>query len=78
VQVTNRCNMKCPFGDFCIEKIEQPAGNVRTEPLPAILARLAAADAGNDCQQCWTLCRGTAQALGPGLTLGDWADLVGM
>lgn len=59
----------------CIERIHEPVGTIRDTPLPVLLQRLAARDAGAGCQDCWTLCRGTAQAMGQRGTLKDWADL---
>jgi MoaA/NifB/PqqE/SkfB family radical SAM enzyme len=61
----------------CIEKIDLPAGNVRREPLGAIHARLVRRGDGDGCQQCWTACRGFAQALGEGGTWSAWRDLAG-
>ncbi len=58
----------------CIEKIDEPAGNVREEPLADILERLAEADAGRGCQECWTLCRGISQVLGDGGSPRAWRD----
>ncbi len=59
----------------CIEKIDQPIGNIRDEPLAAIHERMRIADAGDGCQDCWTACRGFAQALGEGGTWSSWMDL---
>lgn len=59
----------------CIEKIDRAAGNVRTEPLPVILARLRDLPEINGCQDCWTLCRGFNQAMGAGGSLKSWVDL---
>ena len=59
----------------CIETIDRPVGSVREAPVSELLARLEQADRGRGCQACWTLCRGTAQALGRGGGLGDWLDL---
>jgi AdoMet-dependent heme synthase len=59
----------------CIEKIDRAFGNVRTEPLHTIHRRLVDADAGHGCQQCWTACRGFAQALGDGGSVSAWRDL---
>jgi len=61
----------------CIEKIDRPAGNVRHEPLAVIHARLRARDDAAGCQDCWTACRGFAQALGEGGTWAAWRDLAG-
>lgn len=59
----------------CIETIDQPVGSVRTSSMRELHARLKVADRGDGCQACWTLCRGTAQALGQGGGLADWLDL---
>ena len=61
----------------CIEKIDQTVGNVRQSPLPALLAKLRDQNAGHNCQQCWTLCRGFNQALGQGGSVNGWLDLGG-
>ena len=59
----------------CIEKIDVVAGNVRQMSLKEIHARLVQLDAGRNCQQCWTVCRGMNQALGGGGSLQSWVDL---
>jgi MoaA/NifB/PqqE/SkfB family radical SAM enzyme len=59
----------------CIEKIDRACGNIKREPLRVIHQRLVDADAGRGCQQCWTACRGFAQALGDGGTVDTWRDL---
>jgi MoaA/NifB/PqqE/SkfB family radical SAM enzyme len=59
----------------CIEKIDRPVGNVRTEPLAAILGRLKGLDEVARCQQCWTLCRGFNQAFAGGGSLASWREL---
>jgi AdoMet-dependent heme synthase len=59
----------------CIEKIDRVQGNVRREPLPAILGRMRALPEVATCQDCWTLCRGVSQALGSGGRLESWRDL---
>jgi MoaA/NifB/PqqE/SkfB family radical SAM enzyme len=59
----------------CIEKIDRAFGNIRTEPLRRIHRRIVEADPGRGCQQCWTACRGFAQALGDGGSVGAWRDL---
>jgi MoaA/NifB/PqqE/SkfB family radical SAM enzyme len=61
----------------CIEHIDWVAGNIRDEPLPAILARMHGDPRVAACQQCWTICRGFAQALGDRGTARGWVDLVG-
>jgi MoaA/NifB/PqqE/SkfB family radical SAM enzyme len=59
----------------CIEKIDRRFGNVRDEPLAAILARMREGGTARGCQDCWTLCRGFNQSLGRGGTLKGWLDL---
>ncbi len=59
----------------CIEKIDRIVGNAKTERLATLHARLVELSAGTGCQDCWTLCRGTAQALGEGGSLQSWLDL---
>jgi MoaA/NifB/PqqE/SkfB family radical SAM enzyme len=60
----------------CIEHIDWTAGNIRTEPLPAILARMQGDPRVAACQQCWTVCRGFSQSLGGGGTVNGWVDLM--
>jgi MoaA/NifB/PqqE/SkfB family radical SAM enzyme len=59
----------------CIEKIDRRFGNVRDEPLTAILERMRAGGTARGCQDCWTLCRGFNQSLGQGGTVRGWLDL---
>jgi MoaA/NifB/PqqE/SkfB family radical SAM enzyme len=59
----------------CIEKIDRPVGNVRSEPLRAILERLRDLPEVRTCQDCWTLCRGFGQAMGEGGSARSWTDL---
>jgi radical SAM protein with 4Fe4S-binding SPASM domain len=59
----------------CIEKIDRSVGNVRKEPLSVLHARLKSSDAGRGCQDCWTACRGFAQALQDGGSLRGWQDM---
>jgi radical SAM protein with 4Fe4S-binding SPASM domain len=59
----------------CIEKIDRVQGNVRREPLAAILARMRDLDEVARCQDCWTLCRGNSQAMGGRPSLASWRDL---
>lgn len=58
----------------CIEKINEVHGNIRDESLTAILARMRRGGAGS-CQDCWTLCRGLAQALSNRGSAQAWHDL---
>lgn len=59
----------------CIEHIDWTAGNVRDEPLAAILERMKADPRIAGCQACWTVCRGFAQVLGAGGSRTAWTDL---
>ena len=60
----------------CIERIDEIAGNVKTESLMEIHQRLAGRRAEiSACQKCWTACRGFQQALGGGGNARNWLDL---
>jgi MoaA/NifB/PqqE/SkfB family radical SAM enzyme len=59
----------------CIEKIDTVVGNVRREPLGRIHDRLMKLNAGRQCQECWTACRGFNQSMGGGGNLRSWWDL---
>ena len=61
----------------CIEKIDRPVGNVRTEPLAQIHRRLVEDRAEVErCQDCWTACRGFGQFLGGGPPVRSWWQLM--
>jgi MoaA/NifB/PqqE/SkfB family radical SAM enzyme len=59
----------------CIERIDSVVGNVRDEPMAAIIAKMKGLDSVARCQDCWTLCRGFSQALGQGGTARSLMDL---
>lgn len=59
----------------CIERIDSVAGNVREEPLAAIIAKMKGLESVARCQDCWTLCRGFSQALGQGASVRSLIDL---
>ncbi len=59
----------------CIEHIDWTAGNVRDEPLAAIVARMQGDPRIAGCQACWTVCRGFSQVLGQGGSVSAWTDL---
>jgi hypothetical protein len=60
----------------CIERIDETVGNVKSEPLSVLHARLVARqDESARCQRCWTACRGLQQALGGGASAGALYDL---
>jgi MoaA/NifB/PqqE/SkfB family radical SAM enzyme len=51
----------------CIERIDEHVGNVRTDHLRTLHARLLARQEEiATCQRCWTACRGLQQSLGEG------------
>jgi radical SAM protein with 4Fe4S-binding SPASM domain len=59
----------------CIERIDAVVGNVRDETMASIIAKMRGLPQVAHCQDCWTLCRGTAQALGQGSNLRSLLDL---
>jgi MoaA/NifB/PqqE/SkfB family radical SAM enzyme len=60
----------------CIEHIDRVVGNVRDASLVELHRRLVArADESRACQDCWTACRGMAQAIGGGGSVGAFLDL---
>ncbi len=60
----------------CIEKIDSVVGNVKKEPLGVLHRRLVdAASELSGCQDCWTACRGLAQALGRRGSVSTLRDL---
>ena len=60
----------------CIERIDTIYGNLKDESLGSIHARMLADRAPIErCQQCWTACRGMAEALGGRGSLTGWRDL---
>lgn len=60
----------------CIERIDQPVGNLRQESLPILFARLAQdREARMGCQACWTACRGLQQFAGRRGSLRTWWTL---
>jgi len=60
----------------CIERIDEPVGNLRDAPLAELHARLLSRqDEVARCQACWTACRGVGQLLGDGGRASSWRDL---
>ncbi|NLI78867.1 MAG: radical SAM protein [Candidatus Riflebacteria bacterium] len=47
----------------CTETLDQPVGNILTDDIRTIRARLRAAQKRSTCSQCWTSCRGFAESL---------------
>lgn len=63
----------------CIERIGEPAGNLRLDSLAELHRRLTSEREQSEisqCQQCWTACRGFHQAVGNRGNLGSWRDMV--
>jgi MoaA/NifB/PqqE/SkfB family radical SAM enzyme len=48
---------------FCIDRLDDPVGNILTEEMEVIEQRLLARHRLNRCQGCWTSCRGSIEAL---------------
>ena len=60
----------------CIERIGKPVGNIRDHRLPELHKRLRGdQEEVATCQQCWTACRGIADALGGGGNINNLMDL---
>jgi MoaA/NifB/PqqE/SkfB family radical SAM enzyme len=60
----------------CIEKIDEPVGNVRTDSLATLHGRLLAKQGEiASCQACWTACRGIQQIAGGGGNTRAWLHL---
>jgi MoaA/NifB/PqqE/SkfB family radical SAM enzyme len=60
----------------CIERIDEPIGNIRESSLTQLHQRLVARNAElAECQRCWTACRGLTQAVGDGGSVRAWLDL---
>ena len=58
----------------CIDRNDQPAGDLRVDPLDRVLAELCRQAEDDPCGRCWTSCRGLAEVLtGPrgALSLGE-------
>jgi MoaA/NifB/PqqE/SkfB family radical SAM enzyme len=47
----------------CIDRLDDPVGNILTDPLEKIVAGLHEQYLTQDCQRCWTSCRGSIEAL---------------
>jgi MoaA/NifB/PqqE/SkfB family radical SAM enzyme len=48
---------------FCIDRLENSAGNILRDPMRDILGRLHQQHQGNDCRDCWTSCRGSIETI---------------
>jgi MoaA/NifB/PqqE/SkfB family radical SAM enzyme len=47
----------------CIDKLDEPLGNILEEELPVLQARLLEAQRRGGCAGCWTSCRGPIETL---------------
>ena len=47
----------------CIDRLDEPVGNILTDPLEKIVEGLHEQFERQDCQDCWTSCRGSIEAL---------------
>jgi radical SAM protein with 4Fe4S-binding SPASM domain len=60
----------------CIERIDEPVGNVRAASLRELYAKVSAQhERLASCQRCWTACRGLTQALSGEFSAQNWLDL---
>jgi len=48
---------------LCIDRLDEPVGNLLEEEASTIQKRLADAWRDNDCRSCWTSCRGAIETL---------------
>ena len=60
----NLCNVDSQ-GDvsLCIDRLEDRAGNILTDPMDEIERRLLGKHLSNQCRACWTSCRGAIETL---------------
>jgi len=47
----------------CTETLDEPVGNILSDDILDIRDGLRAAQAGSDCNECWTSCRGFAECM---------------
>jgi MoaA/NifB/PqqE/SkfB family radical SAM enzyme len=60
----NLCNIDSQGNvTFCIDRLEDPAGNILTEDMVTIERRLLERQRNNDCRACWTSCRGSIESV---------------
>jgi radical SAM protein with 4Fe4S-binding SPASM domain len=58
----------------CIELASTFAGNLARDEWPAVKRRLAALEEPRSCKKCWTLCRGSTEAMAGTPRAEDWSD----
>jgi MoaA/NifB/PqqE/SkfB family radical SAM enzyme len=60
----NLCNIDCQGNvSFCIDRLENPVGNLLTDNIRMIQRCLLERHHTNDCRDCWTSCRGSIEAV---------------
>ena len=72
----NLCNIDSQGEvSLCIDRQDESVGNILTDPMETILARLEDRYQSNTCTGCWTSCRGAIETLmyGDG-SLEKWRD----
>ena len=60
----NLCNIDSQGNvTFCIDRLEDPAGNLLTDDIFEIERRLRERHRTNECRDCWTSCRGSIESI---------------
>ena len=63
----------------CIDRLDEPCGNLLTDSFDSVRQQLAKRQAQSDCGACWTSCRGPVETLMYGKNrLGNLVDLYHM
>jgi MoaA/NifB/PqqE/SkfB family radical SAM enzyme len=76
----NLCNIDSQGSvTLCIDRLDEPVGNILHDAMPAIEERLLGRHRVNDCRSCWTSCRGCVETLMYGderwSNLGDYVEM---
>jgi MoaA/NifB/PqqE/SkfB family radical SAM enzyme len=60
----NLCNIDSQGNvTFCIDRLDESAGNILSDPMPVITERLLFMHKENQCRECWTSCRGSIESV---------------
>jgi len=60
----NLCNVDSQGNvTLCIDRLDEPVGNLLTDEMSTIEERLLTAHRRNECRSCWTSCRGAIETL---------------
>ena len=60
----NLCNIDSQGNvTFCIDRLEEPVGNILVDDMREIQDRLRERQRQNNCRDCWTSCRGSIESL---------------